>query len=103
MVLSIVDCILLHQLTLKKLPLPPTDQFNLDNVSIKIQYSVKVMIKANQNIFYSVKNKKRMCHAASGEESSVGTEWRRMRKKRMVENVSICIWKALKKQEFNFC
>lgn len=52
MILSIVDCILLHQLALKRLP-PLKDQFNLDNVSIKIQYSVKVMIKANQNIFQS--------------------------------------------------
>lgn len=55
---------------------PPTDQFNLDNVSIKIQYSVKVMIKANQNIFYSVKNKNKdvSCSIRRGIQCGNGVE-----------------------------
>lgn len=94
---------------------PPTDQFKLDNVSIKIlspensifcqsgdqtRTSFFFFFKPEHLLFSQVQFfiVTRMYHAASGEGSSVGVEWRRMRKmrrKRMVANVSICIWKAL--------
>lgn len=56
---------------------PPPDQFNLDNVSIKIQYSVKVMIKANQNIFYSVKNSSSLSQGCVMQHQERNPVWER--------------------------